>query len=251
MRKKLPQDEDKLLPLTPGYSACDARTTTIDQTEDYQPIRRQAQQQNLLQMLAAVVPILEDLALSLPITSRLSGHDHMHALSSWISGLDLTDSHFAWTAHNFQFAALHTLSLDNLAIAVTDFTSFLQTAQPTLRRLSILRVHWTKRRVVDMSRAEKGEIVKAAESVCRLICKHLQDCFPLESLILETWYYQASPILVIDPDHRRARRYSARPCTTHSSLPVRYGTERTISFEAWLDQLIFIARVPRVSLMFL
>jgi hypothetical protein len=61
-------------------------------------------------------------------------------------------------AHKFQFAALHTLSLDNLAIAVTDFTSFLQTAQPTLRRLSILRVHWTKGRVVDMSLAEKGEI---------------------------------------------------------------------------------------------
>jgi hypothetical protein len=95
MREKLPQDEDELLPLTPGYSACDARTTTIDQTEGHQPIRQQGQQQNPLQMLAAVVPVLEDLALSLPITSSLPGHDHMHALSSWISGLDLTDSHFA------------------------------------------------------------------------------------------------------------------------------------------------------------
>ncbi|CEL03652.1 hypothetical protein ASPCAL04802 [Aspergillus calidoustus] len=43
MREKLQQDEDKLLPLPKGYSACNARTATIDQNNDHQTIRRQEQ----------------------------------------------------------------------------------------------------------------------------------------------------------------------------------------------------------------
>ncbi|KAJ0416754.1 hypothetical protein BJY00DRAFT_291066 [Aspergillus carlsbadensis] len=75
----------------------------------------------------------------------------------------------------------------------------------------------------DVSRRERqGEIIKDAGRVCRLICKHLQDCASLESLVLEMWYYQASRILMIDPDHQRARRLSNRRCTTNTSLPVAY-----------------------------
>ncbi|KAL4870884.1 hypothetical protein BDV12DRAFT_195075 [Aspergillus spectabilis] len=239
IRERIQQEEDKLLPLTREYTAWNARSTGdrhLDQQNDRQ------QQRKLLQRLAATAPVLEDLTISLPITSRLPNHDHRHALTSWISGLDLTDSHFDWMAHNFRFAALHTLSLDNMAIAVSSFTTFLQTAQPTLRRLSIWRVHWTNGPVVEWSRAEKGEIVKEAERVCRLICLHLRDCFSLESLVLEEWFYRASPIHVIDPDYRRACRSSARSCTTTDRfMPVQYGRERTISFKAWLYQLKFIA----------
>ncbi|KAL2827390.1 hypothetical protein BDW59DRAFT_160352 [Aspergillus cavernicola] len=220
-REKLQQAEDKLLSLLQRYNSWNS-STTIDRDPN--------QQQQLLPILASAAPVLETFSLFLPLTSAMLAYGHRHSIFNLKSGLDLADSHFNWMAHNFRLASLHTLSLSSMVIDISSFATFLETARPTLRILSIRHVHWTNERVFEKSR--EAEIAEEAERVCRLIFVYLRDCFLLESLFLLMWYYQGSSIRCFDPDRLRSRFPSRFP-----PLVRRYMLHANCGMEKTRDQL--------------
>jgi hypothetical protein len=158
------------------------------------------------------------------------------------SGLELADSHFDWMAHHFRFAALHTLSLSNMVIAVSSLTAFLKTAQPTLHNLSIKHLHWANERVFERTwpAAAPAGLSEEGERVCGQIRDYLRYCFSLQSLCLQNWYYQGISIQFLDPSDARWRRLRSDPSRkkVHALSEMRYGKERAPTFKGWIDQVI-------------
>ncbi|PYH94487.1 hypothetical protein BO71DRAFT_398847 [Aspergillus ellipticus CBS 707.79] len=187
----------------------------------------------ILQCLAQAAPNLESLTMAIsPSMSHFPGRT-------------LSDQHFLWTSHNFQFSRLSVLSLCHIVTTRDSLADFLRSASPTLRKLIFWNISFTDDKIFLPGPERDIICIQEGIRVCQEVCNFLQDNFLLRYLSLGAMKYHRQQTGLFDPVHNPEGpnapvRASSSACYVEEETP--------ITFREWIGQLRLIEYRPPYGL---